>query len=57
MRADAWTCAAHKWPVERQKRLRAKYLRLRGRHAEMSPDWWFDTHGIDLSELGETIDE
>ncbi|MBB5666086.1 alanyl-tRNA synthetase [Rhizobium leguminosarum] len=43
--------------VERQKRLRAKYLRLRDRHAEMSPDWWFDTHGIDLAELGETLDE
>lgn len=43
--------------VERQTRLRAKYLRLRDRHAEMSPDWWFDTHGIDLSELSETIDE
>lgn len=43
--------------VERQKRLRAKYLRLRDRHAEISPDWWFDTHGIDFSELGETLDE
>ena len=43
--------------VERQKRLRAKYLRLRDRHAEMSPDWWFDTHGIDFSEPGETLDE
>lgn len=43
--------------VERQKRLRAKYLRLRDRHSEMSPDWWFDTHGIDLSDIGKTMDE
>ncbi|MBY5336791.1 hypothetical protein HFO99_23165 [Rhizobium leguminosarum] len=43
--------------VERQKRLRAKYLRLRDRHSEMSPDWWFDTHGIDLSDIGEIMNE
>ncbi|NYT34978.1 alanine--tRNA ligase-related protein [Rhizobium sp. WYCCWR 11128] len=43
--------------VERQKRLRAKYLRLRDRHSEMSPDWWFDTHGIDLSDIRESTEE
>ncbi|RWX31274.1 hypothetical protein EHI47_12995 [Rhizobium leguminosarum] len=43
--------------VERQKRLRVKYLRLLDRHSEMSPDWWFDTHGIDLSDMGETMNQ
>ncbi|WP_245485951.1 alanine--tRNA ligase-related protein [Rhizobium leguminosarum] len=43
--------------VERQKRLRAKYLRLRDRHSDMSPDWWFDTHGIDLSDIRESMEE
>ena len=43
--------------VERQQRLRAKYLRLRDRHPGMSADWWFDTHGIDLSDIRETTDE
>ncbi|PDV85525.1 hypothetical protein CO652_26105 [Rhizobium sp. H4] len=43
--------------IERQMRLSAKYLRLRHRHPGMSPGWWFDTHGIDLSDIGETIDE
>ncbi|WP_133711284.1 alanine--tRNA ligase-related protein [Rhizobium sp. BK313] len=37
--------------VERQKRLRAKYLRLSEKHSDMSPEWWFDTHGIDLSDM------
>lgn len=23
----------------------------------LGSDWWFDTHGISLSELSETIDE
>jgi alanyl-tRNA synthetase len=42
--------------VTRQKRLRTKYLRLRDRFSHMSPEWWFDTHGIDLSEIGEAAD-
>ena len=37
--------------VERQKRLRANYLRLRDRHSDKSPEWWFDTHGIDVAEM------
>lgn len=37
--------------VARQQRLRAKYLRLRDKHPGMSPEWWFDTHGIDLAEM------
>jgi len=37
--------------IARQKGLRAKYLRLRDRHGDKSPDWWFDTHGIDVAEM------
>jgi hypothetical protein len=36
--------------VVRRQRLRANYLRLRGRHSDKSPEWWFDTHGIDVDE-------
>jgi alanyl-tRNA synthetase len=43
--------------VERQKRLRANYLRLRDRHSDKSPEWWFDTHGIDVAEMREIADE
>jgi alanyl-tRNA synthetase len=43
--------------VDRQRRLRAKYLRLRDRHSDMSPEWWFDTHGIDLSDMREIVGE
>ncbi len=39
--------------VERQKRLRSSYRRLRDRHPGMSPEWWFDTHGIDVAEMQE----
>ena len=39
--------------VARQERLRARYLRLRDRHPGMSPEWWFDTHGIDISDIEE----
>lgn len=37
--------------VERQERLRSKYLRLRDKYPDMSAEWWFDTHGIDLFEM------
>jgi hypothetical protein len=43
--------------VEGQKRLRANYLRLRDRHSDKSPEWWFDTHGIDVAEMREIADE
>lgn len=43
--------------VERQKRLRSKYLRLRDKHPDMTPEWWFDTHGIDVSDMRETEDQ
>lgn len=37
--------------AERQERLRSKYLHLHDKYPEMSPEWWFDTHGIDLSDM------
>ncbi|TCR71463.1 tRNA synthetase class II (A) [Rhizobium sp. BK376] len=37
--------------VERQERLRSKYLRLRSKYLRMSPQWWFDTHGIDVADM------
>lgn len=43
--------------VERQKRLRAKYLQLRDRHSDKNPGWWFDTHGIDVAEMREDAGE
>jgi hypothetical protein len=37
--------------VARQKRLRDRYLRLKPQHPDKPPDWWFDTHGIDGTEM------
>ena len=37
--------------VERQERLRSKYLRLREKYPDMTAQWWFDTHGIDVTDM------
>lgn len=37
--------------VTRQQRLRDRYARLKPRHPDKPPEWWFDTHGIDLDEV------
>lgn len=37
--------------VARQKRLRARYARLKPFHPDKPPEWWFDTHGIDPNEI------
>jgi hypothetical protein len=42
--------------IGRQALLRANYLRLRGRYAGMSPRWWFETHGIELADMEESIE-
>jgi len=39
--------------VERQKRLRKRYNRLKRQYPDKSPEWWFDTHGIDVAEMEE----
>ncbi|MCV9964470.1 alanine--tRNA ligase-related protein [Pararhizobium sp. BT-229] len=40
--------------VERQKRLLRRYDVLKPKHPDKTPEWWFDTHGIDVSELETT---
>jgi alanyl-tRNA synthetase len=35
----------------RQQRLRDRYVRLKPHHPDKPPEWWFDTHGIDLDEV------
>lgn len=42
--------------VGRQKRRLAKYQRLRDKYPQMSPEWWFGTHDVELSEMS-TLDE
>ena len=37
--------------VERQSRLVEKYERLRHKHPDKSPEWWFDTHGVDVETM------
>jgi len=36
---------------------RARYLRLRERHPGMSTEWWFDTHGIEFSDIQDMPNE
>jgi alanyl-tRNA synthetase len=36
---------------ERQRRLRARFDRLWPKHADKPAEWWFDTHGIDLTDF------
>jgi hypothetical protein len=37
--------------VARQKRLRHRSLRLKPQHPDKPPEWWFDTHGIDVTAM------
>ena len=37
--------------VERQNKIRARYERLKDKHADKPKEWWFDTHGINIDEL------
>ena len=37
--------------VERQERLKKTFERLRMKNLDKSAEWWFDTHGIDVSEM------
>lgn len=39
--------------VDRQKRIVEKYTRLRDKYPDKSPEWWFDTHGIDVDLLND----
>ena len=37
--------------VQRQEKLVHRYQRLRVKHPDKSPEWWFDTHGVDLDTI------
>lgn len=37
--------------VERQGKILQRYNRLKDKNKDKSPEWWFDTHGIDISLL------
>jgi hypothetical protein len=37
--------------VARQDGLRRRYQCLLPLHRDKSPDWWFDTHGIDVHDM------
>jgi alanyl-tRNA synthetase len=37
--------------LERQKRLLRRYHVLKRKHPDKKPEWWFDTHGIDVREI------
>jgi alanyl-tRNA synthetase len=37
--------------IERQDRIRIRYERIKDKYTDKSKEWWFDTHGIDLSLL------
>ena len=37
--------------VERQKRLRERYKRLKPQYPDKPPEWWFDTHGIEIADM------
>lgn len=38
--------------VERQSRLKRRYDTLRPKHPDKPPEWWFDTHGIVVGDIG-----
>lgn len=37
--------------IKRQEKIRERYERLKNKNKDKSKEWWFDTHGIDLSDL------
>lgn len=37
----------------RQQNLQKKYLKLKNKFKDKSPEWWFDTHGINLNLVGD----
>jgi hypothetical protein len=51
-RGGRWEHPLFDQEVERLSALRSRYERLRRRHPNESPQWWRETHGIDVSLLG-----
>ena len=39
--------------IERQNKILSKYNRLKDKHSDKPPEWWYDTHGIKLDEIPE----
>ena len=37
--------------VVRQKRLLERYKRLKQQYPDKPPEWWFDTHGIEIADV------
>jgi len=37
--------------IERQKKAKLRYAKLKHKHFDKPKEWWFDTHGIDLDEI------
>ena len=37
---------------ERQEKLKTKYETIKNKHLDKSKEWWYDTHGIDINEMG-----
>jgi alanyl-tRNA synthetase len=37
--------------ITRQQRLQRRYEALRPKHLDKTPEWWFDTHGVDILAL------
>lgn len=37
--------------IVRQKKIQKKYERLKYKYSNMPPEWWFDTHGINIKDI------
>jgi alanyl-tRNA synthetase len=37
--------------IERQLKIRERYERLKDKHQDKPKEWWFDTHGINISDI------
>jgi hypothetical protein len=37
--------------IARQERLRDLYAKLKAKHPDKTPAWWFDTHGIEVAGM------
>ncbi len=39
--------------IERQSKIVERYNKLKNKHLNMSKQWWYETHGIDLDVINE----
>jgi hypothetical protein len=47
-----WEHPLMRQETSRREKANGRYATLRARHAEKPADWWWDTHGIDIDEVG-----